>query len=150
MKRKTKQPPTPEEELPGLEEEEELELQRQELLERWSQAAEELAAEYPRFRLDREAEDPKFRALLAAGVGLKTAYEALHLEEIKAAVAQHSAQERERALLANIRARGARPVENGALSPNALTSGVDLERMTKAQRSDFARRAMKGETITFR
>lgn len=120
------------------------------LLESWREEAQAAGAEYPGLDLDRELEDPRFLAMLCAGLGVKTAYEAVHLDEVKAAVARAAAREREKAITDDILARGARPAENGAGAQNALRSKIDVGRMTRAQRADVARRAALGEVITFR
>lgn len=122
----------------------------QAMLENWRGEAEAARGEYPGLELDREMEDPRFLAMLCAGLGVKTAYEAVHLDEVKAAVAQAAAWEREKAVTDDILARGARPAENGAGAQNALCSKLDVGRMTRAQRADIARRAALGEVITLR
>lgn len=64
--------------------------------------------------------------------------------------ARRAAEERERALIQNILAQGARPAENGGGTQNGLAARPDPARMTPAQRADIAKRAARGETITFR
>lgn len=122
----------------------------QAMLEVWLQEAEVARAEYPGLELCQELEDPRFLAMVCAGVGVKTAYEVTHLDAVKAAVAQAAAREREKAITDDILARGARPAENGAGAQNALRAKVDVARMTRAQREDIARRAGLGEVITLR
>lgn len=63
--------------------------------------------------------------------------------------ARRAAEERERALIQNILAQGARPAENGGGTQNGLAARPDPARMTPAQRADIARRAARGEMITF-
>lgn len=122
----------------------------QAMLETWLGEAEAARGEYPGLELDRELEDPRFLAMVCAGVGVKTAYEVTHLDEVKAAVAQAAAREREKAVTDDILARGARPAENGTGAQNALRAKIDVARMTRAQRADIARRAGLGEVITLR
>lgn len=74
------------------------------------------------------------------------AHQAQLLEE----TARRAAEERERALIQNILARGARPAENGAGAQNGLAARPDPARMTPAQRADIAQRVARGESITFR
>lgn len=125
---------------------------RQEQLdqERWLQEAEEARADYPELTLERESEDPLFMALLRSGVSVRQAYEAVHMDAVKERAARQAALERERALTQHIRARGARPAENGAAAQNGLRTRTDVERMTREERAEAARRAMRGERITFR
>ncbi len=86
--------------------------------------------------------DQRLRELQAA----QEARQAQLLEE----TARRAAEERERALIQNILAQGARPAENGAGTQNGLAARPDPARMTPAQRADIAQRAARGETITFR
>lgn len=125
---------------------------RQERLdrERWQREAQEAQADYPELQLEREEENPLFLAALRSGASVRQAYEAAHLDAVKERVARQAAQAREWALTEHIRARGARPPENGASAQNGLRSGTDVERMTKEERAEAARRAMHGERITFR
>ena len=71
-------------------------------------------------------------------------------QRLLAETARQAAEERERALIQNILARGARPAENGGGTQTGVTARLDPARMTAAQRDHIARRAAKGETITFR
>lgn len=119
-------------------------------LERWAKQARATAELYPDFDLSREIRDPRFQTLLRCGVPVLAAYEVCHLEDIKAAVARSAALRRERAVTEDIRARGGRPAENGAGSGNAVTARTDLERMTREDREELARRAAGGEIITLR
>lgn len=118
-------------------------------LDRWAREMEEAVAAYPDFDLAEGMGQSVFRGVLRGGGSMKQAYEALHLEDIKASAARQAALEREREITEHIRARGIRPQENAAAAQNALRAKVDLERMTKEERAEVARRAMRGETITF-
>ena len=73
----------------------------------------------------------------------------LEAQRLMAEAVRKAAEERERALIQNILARGARPAENGGGAQNGINARPDPARMTAAQRADIARRAAKGETITF-
>ena len=74
----------------------------------------------------------------------------LDAQRLLAETARKAAEERERALIQNILARGARPAENGGGAQNGVTARLDPARMTAQQRADIAARAARGETITFR
>lgn len=118
---------------------------REAQLRAWDSQAEQVKALYPSFDLSLEARSRDFRAMLRAGVPMRQAFEVLHMEQIKAAQAQAA----ERAVTANIRARGARPQENGAGAASAFTVKDDVSRLTAQDRAEMARRAARGETITF-
>lgn len=70
-------------------------------------------------------------------------------QRLLAETARKAAEDRERALIQNILARGARPAENGGGAQNGIAVRPDPARMTPAQRAEIARRAARGETITF-
>ena len=71
-------------------------------------------------------------------------------QRLMAEAVRKAAEERERALIQNSLARGARPSENGGGAQNGIAARPDPARMTAAQRADIARRVAKGETVTFR
>ena len=50
----------------------------------------------------------------------------------------------------NIRSRGSRPAENGTVSRSGFTYKSDVSKLSKEDRAEIARRAARGETITFR
>lgn len=79
----------------------------------------------------------------------RRAKEAADLAALLEETARRAALERERALVQNILAQGVRPAENGAAAQTGVTARVDPARMTPAQRAEIARRAARGEKITF-
>ncbi len=113
---------------------------------RWDREVEETRGTYPQFDFEEASSDPRFTALLEAGASVQTAYEALHLDQIKAEAARAA----EKRLTDHIRARGVRPQENGASAQNAVAVKPDVARLTRQQRFEIAQKAMRGETITFR
>lgn len=115
----------------------------------WDQQAEQARAVYPGLDLGTEARNPQFLSMLRSGVPVQTAYEVIHMDEIKAGVATAQAQATEKAVTDNIRAKGARPQENGAGAGAGFTVKDDVSRLTPKDRAELARRAARGETITF-
>lgn len=107
----------------------------------WNDQAQQMKARYPDFDLGREAQDRTFRAMLRAGVPLRQAYEVVHMDELRAAA--------ERAVTANIKAKGARPQENGAGAASGFTVKEDVSKLTPKDRAELAKRAAGGEVITF-
>ena len=87
--------------------------------------------------------------MLRSGTPMQNAYEALHLSDIKAGVARKAGQAREKQLTDHIRARGGRPAE-GASSGAGVTWSADPGGLTPQQRDELARRAERGERISFR
>lgn len=107
----------------------------------WDSQAEQVRTLYPSFDLGREAQNRNFLALLRSGVPVRQAFEVLHMDEIRAAT--------ERAVTANIKAKGSRPQENGAGAAAGFTVKDGVSRLTARDRAEYARRAARGEVITF-
>ena len=87
--------------------------------------------------------------MLKAGVPVQHAYEVIHMDAIKAGVAQSAAQTAARQVTDNVRARGARPAENGVSSGSGFLVKSDVSKLTKKDRAEIARRAAHGEKIVF-
>lgn len=116
-------------------------------LQRWYGEAEQVKSLYPSFDLNTEVKDQRFLSMLKAGVPVQHAYEVIHMEEIKAGVAQMQAQATEKQVVAGIRAKGARPQENGTSAQSAFTVKDDPSKWSKKDRAEVARRVARGETI---
>ena len=118
-------------------------------LRQWWQQGEELKRSYPSFDLQREAQNPEFLRLLQSGVPVDHAFQVIHMDEIMQGVAANTAKAAERQITANIRARGSRPAEAGASGKASFTVKNDVSKLSKKDRAEIARRAMRGETIEF-
>ena len=119
----------------------------QQQLQKWYSEGEQVKAMYPDFDLGAEAKNPQFISMLKAGVPVQHAYEVIHMDEIKAGVAQSTARQTEKQVVDGIRAKGARPTENGTSSQSAFTVKDDPSKWTKKDREEVARRVARGETI---
>lgn len=122
----------------------------------WIRQASELVGtadapgDYPDFDLRREvAENPRFIAMLRAGVPVRDAYEVSHLGDIQARNAAKAAAEMEKRVMDNVRAKGMRPNENGTTSQPGVIVKSDPSKFTKADRAEIARRVRRGERIVF-
>lgn len=126
----------------------------QQKLAEWNEQAEQVKALYPDFDLAKQANDPitgvKFMQLLQGGlVNVQEAYELVNPQAKEARIANGAAmvaQLTQRQTLDTIRAKGARPAENGAGGAPVKT-GLDVSRLTREQRQELADRARRGETI---
>lgn len=118
-------------------------------LDDWYAQAQTVKEKYAGFDLAREAADPQFVALLRSGVPMEHAWKVMHMDEIVSDAMRTSAQQAERAVVSSVRARGARPRENGASAGSAFTVRDDVSRLTRADRAEIARRVQKGEKIVF-
>lgn len=121
----------------------------QQQLQRWYGEAEQLKSVYPSFDLSAEARNPQFLSMLRAGVPVQHAYEVVHMDEIKAGVAAMQAKATEKQVVDGIRAKGARPQENGTASQSAFTVKDDVSKLSRKERAEVARRAARGEIIQF-
>lgn len=119
----------------------------------WGQQADKLRETFPDFDLQREAANPDFVSMLRAGAPVEVAYKAIHMDDIEAHLMQRTAQaaaaDSEKKTVDNIRARGARPLENGVSGRSAFTVKDDVNQLSKADRAEIARRAERGEVIRF-
>ncbi len=118
-------------------------------MEKWYSEASEMQEDYPDFVLAEAAQDSRFLSMLRSGVPVRNAYEVLHMEDVKAAVAQKAAESAEKRVVDGIRSKGARPQENGTSAQSGFTTKTDVSKLTKEERAALAKRAMRGEEIRF-
>lgn len=138
--------------------------------------AERLRAVYPTFDPEKEMQDPVFRALALGEVRptLRQVYELCHAAEIFGAHAEKASEaasetapgvvsevdsgaaseavaaaiaEAEERLLGSIRARGYRPPENGLSASGGVRMHPAVDKLTRSDRAQLAKRAERGETI---
>lgn len=117
-------------------------------LQQWTADAENIKAKYPGFNLDAESENPMFVSMLKSGVPMEHAYRVLHMDEIVSEAMVTSAAQAEKRVVENVRAKGARPAENGVAAQSAFIVKDDVSKFSRKDRAEIARRALRGETIT--
>lgn len=116
----------------------------------WLRQAEAMKGTYPAFDLQAEIDsNPKFISLLQSGIPVQHAYEVLHMDDVKAAVAQQSAADAEKRITDSIRAKGARPTEAGAAAGTAVGVKTDVHSLTAADRKKIAEMVKRGEKFSF-
>ena len=130
-------------------EEQEGQKQVQAQVQQWMQDAEVLQQKFPQFDLSVEMENPTFMSMLKAGTPVEHAYKVMHFDEIMSGAMQQASIRTEKNVTDNIRARGNRPVENGTARQSAFTIKDDVSKLTKKDRAEIARRAARGDIITF-
>lgn len=118
-------------------------------LQQWYQEAEALKGTFPKFNLEAESANPQFISMLKAGVPMEHAYKTLHFNEIVNDAMATAATTAEKSVVSNIRAKGNRPIENGTAAQSAFTIKDDVSKLSKKDRAEIARRAARGEKITF-
>lgn len=117
----------------------------------WNQEAEALQQVYPEFELLQEFENPQFVRMLDNGVDMKTAYQAVHFDDLMSGALQHTAARTEKKVVDSIKARGARPEENGTRGSGGAREKLDVSKLTKEQRTALMEEAMRNpeKRITF-
>ena len=129
-----------------------LEAQRQmeEQYSAWLEEANQLKAEYPDFDLRQELQNRDFAGLIGQknpqySISMKQAYELIHPEAVEKRISERAARQ----VTDNIKARGMRPTEGAVGSESGITVKSDVTKLTKKDRAEIARRAARGERITF-
>ena len=115
----------------------------------WMADAESVKADYPEFDLDASLQDQTFVSMLRSGVPMKHAYRVINMDRIMAESNKQTAELTEKAVVDSVRAKGARPAENGAVPRSAFVVKDDVSKLTKEDRAAIAQKAMRGERIEF-
>ena len=118
-------------------------------IEEWTKQGEDVKKIYPSFDFRTESNNKDFNDLIMRGIPVKTAYEIIHKDEIMGGAMQYTAQQVAQKVTQNIQSRAKRPSENGVSSNNGIVTKTDVHSLTKADRAEIARRAARGERITF-
>lgn len=96
----------------------------------------ELQKTYPDFSLEKELSNNVFRKLIEAGLDMKTAFEATHLEDVLKKSKKDEPKKK-------------RPVENGSVGTDSAIFKSGVYALSKKDRQELAKRAQKGEVIRF-
>lgn len=111
----------------------------------------EVQQKHPEFDPDAEMENPDFVGMLRMGISADAAYAALHPDRVMNQVARQAALEGAQRAYAETQARKNRPVENAAGGrPAAGVSMTNVDQMTRKDREEVERRALRGERITLK
>lgn len=111
----------------------------------WMQDAEAVKAKFPNFDFAYEMNNPDFVKLLRKGTPVEHAYKLIHFDELMS----DNALNTQRAVTENIRAKGARPAENGTSSQGAFTVKRSASQLNRADRDEIVARVRRGERISF-
>ena len=117
------------------------------LYQKWLEQAEDTKKFYPDFDLETEMQNEDFRRLLQSKIGVKEAFQVLHMDEIIPQAMQIAAKTVEKKVTDKIRANGARPTENGISSQSASVVKTDVSQFTDADMDEIIRRVRNGEKI---
>lgn len=113
--------------------------------ERLKMQVEETKKVYPDFDFEKQIKNEEFLRLLKAGVSVKNAYEVTNIDEIL----DKNSKNAEKMVVESIRFKGNRPAENGSSPTSGILLSSDVSKLTKKERAELAKRAAKGEKITF-
>lgn len=109
----------------------------------WVQEAEALKGTYPNLNLMEEFNNQQFVRLLDAGVGVETAYQSVHFNELMGGAMQYTAQQTQKAVMDGVKANGMRPNENGAKGSNGANQKIDVHKLTAAERKALIEEARR-------
>lgn len=123
--------------------------QQNQQAQKWFMEAQEVKAKFPNFDLKAELQNPHFTAMLKSGTPVEHAYKVVHFDELMNDAVQVTATATEKRVTGNVRARGSRPAENGTTAQSAFTIRDDVTKLSKKDRAEVARQAMRGATIKF-
>ena len=115
-----------------------------------AQQAEQVRELYPGFDLLAEMQNPVFARLTApnSGIDVRTAYEAVHRDELRGAEMQFAARKSAERVANAVRSNSARPVENGLSGQQgASVVKTDPRTFTTADRREIRDRVRRGEKI---
>lgn len=126
-------------------EEELRKMQLRNRMQQWKMQAEEAKKVYPEFNFEEELKNPEFCRLLKVGVSVRNAYEVVNIDTIL----DRNSKTAERKVVDSIRSKGNRPVENGSEAQSGILLSGNASKLNKKQRAELAKRAAKGERISF-
>lgn len=111
----------------------------------WMQEADIVKTRFPNFDFANEMNNPEFVKLLRKGTPVEHAYKLIHFDELMS----DNALNTQRAVTENIRAKGARPAENGTSSQSAFTVKRSAGQLNRLDRQEIVARVRRGEQIGF-
>lgn len=116
---------------------------------KWASEEQVLQQKFKGFSLQKEIQNQSFMNMLKAGLPMEHAYKVIHMDEILADAVGTTAASVESAVVNNIRAKGTRPQENGSSPQSAFIVKDDVNKLSKKDRAEIARRVARGEKISF-
>lgn len=123
--------------------------QFQQQIDNWYREAEQVKGLYPSFDFKTETQNPEFLKLLKNGVSVEHAYKLIHFDTLQENAARVAARTADEQAQARIKQKASRPSENGTSSQSAVIVRNDVSSLTRAERAEIARRAQRGDKITF-
>ena len=115
------------------------------------QQGEEMKKTFPNFDLMTELQDERFKRLTApdSGLDVKSAYFAIHHDELEPQAMAYGIQRAQKQISQTIQANRKRPMEGAMRTGKPADIHVDPRNMTREERQKYIERARRGETIVF-
>lgn len=124
--------------------------EEQEIYQQWEMQIAEAKKTYPTLDFRTEISNQDFARLIKASVPVKTAYEIIHMDELREAAVQSAVQQAQGKLANSVAANISRPSENGTNGNATALHGIDINSLSASQMAAFKEAAARGEVITFR
>ncbi len=115
----------------------------------WDREAEQLKAQYPEFNKEEMLANPEVARLMQLGLTMTEAYRAAYFDQIMAQNESRTAKQVEDGVTERIRQRSARPGENGTRPGGAAQTHTDVNALTRKEREQLERAALRGQVVTF-
>lgn len=115
----------------------------------WDREAQQLKAQYPEFDLKQTLANPEVARLMRLGLTMTEAYRAAYFDRIMAQNESRTAKQVEDGVTERIRQRSARPGENGTRPGGAAQTHTDVNALTRKEREQLERAALRGQVVTF-
>lgn len=114
-------------------------------MQEWERQSNALKQTFPDFDLDTELRNPEFVNALRAGLSMNRAFYAIHGDDIISGAIASTARAVKQATAEDIKARRARPNENGISNHASSSVGKDVHSLSKADRQALAKRSILGK-----
>ena len=114
----------------------------------WQQS-EQLKEIYPSFDLSQELENDNFLRMIETGVPVRTAFEAIHMDELQPQAMRYAGEKAQKQMAQTMAANARRPAEGALGHRGQVPVTVDMDKFTLKDFAEIKRRAARGETIQF-
>ena len=115
----------------------------------WDREAEQLKAQYPEFNKEEMLANPEVARLMQLGLTMTEAYRAAYFDQIMEQNESRTAKQVAEGVEERIRQRSARPGENGTRPGGAAQTHTDVNALTRKEREQLERAALRGQVVTF-
>lgn len=115
----------------------------------WDRQAEEMAAAFPAFDLNRELQNQDFVDALDRGYSVRDAFMSVHMEDILNGSMNMTAQQTRQSMVQNMQQKAARPAENGMRQGAAVVRKSDPSKLSDDDIDKILEEVAAGKQIRF-